>query len=55
VGDVHIGGAELTFRAKLTLSAISTAHTRKEIGPVSLAFEALVGAAMSASRAKRRP
>mmetsp|Transcript_13228 Transcript_13228/g.39394 ORF Transcript_13228/g.39394 Transcript_13228/m.39394 type:complete len:439 (+) Transcript_13228:109-1425(+) len=33
------GGAELTFRAKLTLSAISTAHTRKEVGPVSLAFE----------------
>ena len=33
------GGLELAFRAKITLSSICTAQTRKEIGPVSMTFE----------------
>ena len=33
------GGAEHAFRAKIALSSMCTAATRKEIGPVTLAFE----------------
>mmetsp|Transcript_4356 Transcript_4356/g.14448 ORF Transcript_4356/g.14448 Transcript_4356/m.14448 type:complete len:465 (+) Transcript_4356:75-1469(+) len=33
------GGQELSFRAKVALSSMCTAQTRKEVGPVSLAFE----------------
>mmetsp|Transcript_13003 Transcript_13003/g.17410 ORF Transcript_13003/g.17410 Transcript_13003/m.17410 type:complete len:468 (+) Transcript_13003:30-1433(+) len=33
------GGTEHAFRAKIALSSMCTAQTRKEIGPVSLSFE----------------
>ena len=33
------GGLELAFRAKITLSSICTAQTRKEVGPISMNFE----------------
>jgi len=33
------GGAEHTFRAKITLTSSCTAQTLKEVGPVSLTFE----------------
>ena len=33
------GGAEHTLRTKITLSAASTSNMRKELGPISLAFE----------------
>mmetsp|Transcript_31050 Transcript_31050/g.96061 ORF Transcript_31050/g.96061 Transcript_31050/m.96061 type:complete len:446 (+) Transcript_31050:42-1379(+) len=33
------GGAEITFRARITTSSVCTAQLRKEIGPISLTFE----------------